>query len=295
MTVAFDSNHDPHLTSEQLKAIDKIVSQLQPFESTQAYGYDVKELLFNIDDKCRRRGVLELRSFVLADLLKGAALKWFSRLEVNSKYDWGSLSKNFLNFFVGDNYKASLKKDLKRKQSASESISDFNLHFEECVSELEDLEYKLPEEDLVQLYRSAIHTEILEKMEARFDKPIKEVMNEARKVAIYLHSIDAIPEQKSLNAIKTEVSLKDEVLALVNGLDKKFSKKMEELSKVPDKSHHFPKYREYGKLSFSEPFSKQCSFCKQRGNKGQHLPDRCYANPVSPSYRPPRSKRSKFP
>ena len=132
-------------------------------------------------------------------------------------------------------------------------------------------------------------------MEASFDKPIKEVMNEARKVAIYLHSIDAIPEQKSLNAIKTEVSLKDEVLALVNGLDKKFSKKMEELSKVPDKSHHFPKYREYGKLSFSEPFSKQCSFCKQRGNKGQHLPDRCYANPVSPSYRPPRSKRSKFP
>ena len=113
------------------------------------------------------------------------------------------------------------------------------------MSELEDLEYKLPEEDLVQLYRSAIHTEILEKMEARFDKPIKEVMNEARKVAIYLHSIDAIPEQKSLNAIKTEVSLKDEVLALVNGLDEKFSKKMEELSKVPDKSHHFPKYREY--------------------------------------------------
>ena len=118
-----------------------------------------------------------------------------------------------------------MKKDLKRKQSASESISDFNLHFEECVNELEDLEYKLPEEDLVQLYRGAIHTEILNKMEASFDKPIKEVMNEVRKVAIYLHSIDAIPEQKSLNAIKTEVSLKDEVLALVNALDEKFSKK----------------------------------------------------------------------
>ena len=80
MTVAFDSNNDPHLTSEQQKAVDKIVSQLQPFESTQTNGYDVKELLFNIDDKCRRKGVLELRSFVLADLLKGAALRWFSRL-----------------------------------------------------------------------------------------------------------------------------------------------------------------------------------------------------------------------
>ena len=154
------------------------------------------------------------------------------------------------------------------------------------MNELEDLEYKLPEEDLVQLYRGAIHTEILDKMEASFDKPIKEVMNEARKVAIYLHSIDAIPEQKSLNAIQTEVFLKDEVLAAVNALDEKFSKKLDEFSKVPDKSHLFPKYREPGKISFPDPFSEQCNFCKQRGKKGQHLPDRCFFNPNSPAFRP---------
>ena len=111
-------------------------------------------------------------------------------------------------------------------------------------------------------------------------------MNEARKVAIYLHSIDAIPEQKSLNAIQTEVSLKDEVLAAVNALDEKFSKKLEEFSKAPDKSHPFPKYREPGKISFPDPFSEQCNFCKQRGKKGQHLPDRCFFNPNSPAFRP---------
>ena len=91
-------------------------------------GFDtyVKELIFLIEDKCRRRGVLELRPFVLAELLRGASKRWFYRLQRETKYNWEILSRKFLVSFVGDNYKPRFKRELKRKQAPSVTCTNFS-------------------------------------------------------------------------------------------------------------------------------------------------------------------------
>ena len=64
--------------------------------------------------------------------------------------------------------------ELKRKQAPSESINEFNLHLLDCKKELEELDYKLPEEDFIHIYRLTIHPEIHGKMKATMDKSLED-------------------------------------------------------------------------------------------------------------------------
>ena len=271
--VSFDQNCDPHLSSEQKKAIDKIVSQLEPFEGTQTNGFDtyVKELIFLIEDKCRRRGVLELRPFVLAELLRGASKRWFYRLQRETKYNWEILSRKFLVSFVGDNYKPRLKQELKRKQAPSESINEFNLHFLDCKKELEDLDYKLPEEDLIHIYRLAIHPAIHEKMKATVDKSLEEIMNEARDISKYVVSVkeNVNSTQHSLSMAQNDIAVREEIMAAITSIERKFSRKLDELSIA--QSH--PQHHQF-----------QCNFCFAAGFRFHHAPDTCFFNPSSPAF-----------
>ena len=126
--------------------------------------------------------------------------------------------------FVGDNYKPRLKQELKRKQAPSESINEFNLHFLDCKKELEDLDYKLPEEDLIHIYRLAIHPAIHEKMKATVDKSLEEIMNEARDISTYVVSVkeNVNSTQHSLSMAQNDISVREEIMAAITSIERKF-------------------------------------------------------------------------